>query len=111
MGLFSKNKPKASDYKPSEAEKTSASVALHQYRQFKENYGPVQDALLRKAENQNMRGVAKGRANADVAQTLTSDLTMEKAKDIELASGYAPALAGNLMQAAKKAADVKNEQS
>ena len=34
-------KPKQQDYKPSEADKTNAAVAVAEYNFFKENYDPL----------------------------------------------------------------------
>ena len=86
------SKPKSSDYKPSEMEKTSAAVAKAQYDNFKKKYDP----LLLKMRDQSLSDdpprIARGRANADTMQTLTAQPTLRRATDV----GSAGALAGGL---------------
>ena len=64
------SKPKESEYEASAAEKMSASVGLAEKNYFDNTYGPLLREERDLSEKENFASVAKGRANADVAQTL-----------------------------------------
>lgn len=86
------SKPKSRDYKPSEMEKTSASVAQAQYNNFKQKYDPLLLKMRDQSLSDNPTRIARGRANADTMQTLTAQPTLRQATDV----GSAGALAGGL---------------
>jgi len=66
------SKPKAADYKPSEAEKASASVAMAEYQYFKEKYDPLLQEMRDKSLTEDVQSGLRGRANADVMQALSA---------------------------------------
>ena len=86
------SKPKSSDYKPSEMEKTSAAVAKAQYDNFKKKYDPLLLKMRDQSLSDDPTRIARGRANADTMQTLTAQPTLRRATDV----GSAGALAGGL---------------
>ena len=63
--------PKQSDYKASDAEKASASVALERYKFFKQNYDPKLQEMRDKARDGDPSQILRARANADTMQALT----------------------------------------
>lgn len=86
------DRPKRSDYKPSEMEKTSAAVAKAQYDNFKKKYDPLLLKMRDQSLSDDPTRIARGRANADTMQTLTAQPTLRRATDV----GSAGALAGGL---------------
>lgn len=61
-------KPKASEYKATDQEKTLASVSLAEKNYFREKYLPKLTELRDRSSTEDYQSVAKGRASADVAQ-------------------------------------------
>lgn len=104
--------PDKSDYKPTEADRTSASVALAEYNFFKKNYDPLLRQLRDKSLTQDTEKVARGRANADTMQTLTKGtLNKDLVGDKEVEGSVGLGLTGQLSQATKQAKAAKNDQS
>lgn len=102
------SKPKKQDFKPSAAEQASAAVAKAEYDYFKQNYEPLLIEMRDKAKNEDFRSSIRGRAAADVAQALTSDLSLQRATNVSLLGDTAGAYSGQLQKADEAALGVKN---
>jgi len=78
--MGSRSKPKASDYAPSELEKTQAAIAQEEQRYFKETYQPLLEKQRDIAAKEQFAPTLKGRAGADTMQALTStpDLNLSR---------------------------------
>jgi hypothetical protein len=87
------SKPKGSDYKASEEEKALASVSLADKKFFRENYLPKLTELRDQSAQQDYQGVARGRAQADTMQALTSKPTVLAAQSVDAAADLASAAA------------------
>lgn len=101
------SKPKAADYKPSEAEKASASVAMAEYQYFKEKYDPLLQQMRDKSLTEDVQSSLRGRANADVMQALSTP-SYEAASSPTAAGDMAQALTGQLGAANVAATQVQN---
>lgn len=101
------SKPKAADYKPSEAEKASASVAMAEYQYFKEKYDPLLQQMRDKSLTEDAQSGLRGRANADVMQALSTP-SYEAASSPTAAGDMAQALTGQLGAANVAAKQVQN---
>ncbi len=101
------SKPKAADYKPSEAEKASASVAMAEYQYFKEKYDPLLQQMRDKSLTEDVQSGLRGRANADVMQALSSP-SYQAASSPTAAGDMAQALTGQLNAANTAATQVQN---
>ena len=77
------NKPKKQDYKPSEAEKTQASVAKAEKDYFDQRYGPLLREMRDLAATEDFAPTAKGRAQADTMQALTSSPSLRAAQSVD----------------------------
>ena len=109
------SKPKKQDYEASAAEKASAAVAKAEYDYFKQNYEPLLLEMRDKAQHEDYRSPIRGRANADVAQALSSAYTgAAKAwstTDVGTYEDMGKAWIGQLTSADAAALDVKNTMS
>jgi hypothetical protein len=101
------SKPKAADYKPSEAEKASASVAMAEYQYFKEKYDPLLQQMRDKSLTEDVQSGLRGRANADVMQAISTP-NIQQATSSTAASDMAQALTGQLGVANVSANQVQN---
>jgi hypothetical protein len=101
------SKPKAADYKPSEAEKASASVAMAEYEYFKQKYDPLLQEMRDKSLTENVQSSLRGRANADVMQAISTP-SLQQATSSTAASDMAQALTGQLNTANVSAKQVQN---
>ena len=101
------SKPKAADYKASEAEKASASVAMAEYQYFKEKYDPLLQEMRDKSLTEDVQSGLRGRANADVMQALSAP-SYEAATSSTVAGDTAQALTGQLGAANVAAKQVQN---
>ena len=94
------SKPKASQYKPSEADKASASVAKSELDFFKQNYDPLLRDIRDKSLSDDKTNIARARASADTMQTLTGDgPSLQQAQQTDAGSDLAQAVQGQLGQA------------
>lgn len=104
------SKPKQKDYEAPEGEKASASVAMAEYKYFKEKYDPLLQKMRDDSLTDKVDKKLRGRANADTMQALTTgplarqSLTGQGAED--LATGYQ----GQLGAADKAAEEIRNQQ-
>lgn len=101
------SKPKASDYKASEAEKASASVGMAEYQYFKEKYDPLLQQMRDKSLTEDVQSGLRGRANADVMQALSAP-SYEAASSPTAAGDMAQALTGQLGASNVAAKQVQN---
>lgn len=103
------NKPKKQEYKPSEAEKTQASVAKAEKDYFDENYGPLLRRLRDITDTKDFSDISTGRAGADVMQTLTSRPTLQAARSVDAAADIASAGGSQQLEAERTALGAKRE--
>lgn len=102
-------KPKSSDYQPSEADKTSASIALQRYNTFKTKYQPILVAMRDKAMKNGTVKLARGLGGADAMQALTESMpTPQAAQGPSTGTEVASGLAGQLAKATAQGREVDN---
>lgn len=102
------SKPKKSNYKATEADKTNASVAMAQYRYFKQKYEPLLLQMRDKAATgDGAKTTLRARANADTMQALTAP-SYQQAQNISGAGDMAQAYQGQLGIANKAAKGIEN---
>ena len=102
------SKPKAQDYKASEAEKASASVAMAEYQYFKQKYDPLLQEMRDKSLTVDVQSGLRGRANADTMQALTAQPSYQQTQSTTAAGDMAQAYQGQLGVANVAAKDVQN---
>ena len=88
------SKPKASEYKASEAEKTQASVEKAEKDYFDQTYAPLLREMRDTSMKEDLTGVSRGVASADTMQTLTGagptlsgSRSVDEAADLGIAAG------------------------
>jgi hypothetical protein len=101
-------KPKKSDYKASEAETASASVAQAEYDYFKQKYDPLLQQMRDKSLTEDVQSGLRGRANADTMQALSAP-SYRVANSTTAAGDMAQAVTGQLGEANTVAKDVQNK--
>ena len=101
------SKPKAADYKPSAADKANASVAMSEYRFFKQNYDPLLQQMRDKSMTEDFSATLRGRANADTMQAL-SPTGYRSTQRSDLPSDMNTALQGQLQQASAAGKEIQN---
>ena len=104
------SKPKASKYKPSEADKASAAVAVAEYNFFKENYDPLLQQMRDKSQSDDPITTLRARSNADTMQALTGQgPSLQETQRIDAAPQMAQGLQGQLAQATTAGLGVQNQ--
>ena len=103
------NKPKQQDYKPSEAEKTQAAVSKAEKDYFDQKYGPLLREMRDLADKEDFSATAKGRAQADTMQTLTSRPSIQAARSVDSAANLASAAGSQQAQADFQALQAKRQ--
>jgi len=101
------SKPKAADYQPSAADKANASVAMAEYRFFKQNYDPLLQQMRDKSMTEDFSATLRGRANADTMQAL-SPTGYRSTQMSDLPSDMNTALQGQLQQASAAGKEIQN---
>ena len=91
--MGSRQKPSASDYAASEEEKALASVSLADKNFFREHYLPKLTELRDQSMQQDYQGVARGRAQADTMQALSSKPSLLASQSVDAAADLASAAA------------------
>lgn len=99
--------PKKSDYQPSASDKASASVAMAEYEYFKAQYDPLLRQMRDKVMEEDVASGLRGRANADVMQTLSGP-SYRAAASGDGGGDLAQALQGQTTLANVGALNVKN---
>lgn len=102
-------KPKAQDYKPSEADKASASVALAEYNRFKQKYDPLLQQMRDQSLTEDTTSTLRARGNADAMQALTSQPNFQQTQNVGAAGDMAKALQGQMAQATQAGKSMQNE--
>lgn len=102
-------KPKAQNYKPSEADKISASVAMAEYNFFKDNYDPLLQTMRDEAGSDDATKTLRARSNADTMQALTSNMSLQETQRIDSGSDMAQAVQGQLGQATVQGKNIQNQ--
>ena len=103
------NKPKSQDYKPSEAEKTQAAVSKAEKDYFDQKYGPLLREMRDLADKEDFSATAKGRAQADTMQALTSRPSIQAARSVDSAANLASAAGSQQAQADFQALQAKRQ--
>ena len=103
------SKPKQQDYKPSDGEKASASVAMAEYTYFKQKYDPLLQKMRDESLSTNDDKMLRGRANADTMQALTSGSMAQQAMSGQGSDDLAQAYQGQLGIADSSAEDIRNK--
>ena len=101
--------PKQSEYKPTEAEKASAAVAMAEYKTFKKKYDPLLQQMRDKSKSDDPMKILRGRANADTMQALTENQTYRGTQANDLSSDMSKAYLGQLGQATEKGLGIQNQ--
>lgn len=102
------SKPKAQDYKASEGEKASASVAMAEYQYFKQEYDPLLQQMRDKSLTEDVQSGLRGRANADTMQALTSQPSYQQTQSNTAAGDIAQAYQGQLGVANVSGKNIQN---
>lgn len=103
------SKPKQSDYKASEAEKTEARVGAQKAEFFNQTYQPLNVAELKDSLTDDIKNIARRRGNADVMQGLTSKLNYgQTQKAGQVAADLSGAYQGQLGKAGEGALKIQN---
>lgn len=102
------SKPKQKDYEASAGEKASASVAMAEYKYFKEKYDPLLQKMRDESSSQRNDKTLRGRANADTMQALTSGNMAQQAMSGRGAEDLAQAYQGQLGVADQSAEKIRN---
>lgn len=103
------NKPKQQDYKPSEAEKTQAAVSKAEKDYFDQKYGPLLREMRDLADKEDFSATARGRAQADTMQALTSRPSIQAARSVDSAANLASAAGSQQAQADFQALQAKRQ--
>ena len=102
-------KPKAQNYKPSEADKANAAVALAEYNRFKEKYDPLLIEMRDKSMSDDPTQTLRARANADTMQALTEGVNFQQTQIPNAGSDMSAGLQGQLGLANQSGANVQNQ--
>ena len=103
------SKPKKQEYKPTEAEKMQASIALKEKQDFDRMYGPLLRETRDLSEKEDFSATARGRANADTMQALTAKPSIQATRSVDAAADVASAAGGQLAQADVQALTAKRK--
>ena len=101
--------PSQQDYQPTEAEKASAAVAKQEWDYFKEKYDPLLVEMKEISKSADYSTTARGKANADTMQKLTSIVNLELSKKIDSAGEMSQAIQQQLGVAGEQALGAKNQ--
>ena len=104
------SKPKAQDYKPSEAERTQASVAKAEKDYFNQTYAPLLREMRDKASSEDLGSVARGVAGADTMQALTGRPTLSGARSVDESADLASAAVGQMAAASAQGLAAQRQQ-
>jgi hypothetical protein len=103
------SKPKKSDYKASQAEKTEARIGAQKAEFFNKTYQPLNVAELKDSLSDDIKNIARGRGNADVMQTLTAKPTYSATQNAgQVAADLSGAYQGQLGKAGAGALEIQN---
>jgi len=94
-----KSKPRASQYAPSDTERTQSRIAKADADYFAKTYDPLLVKMRDQARDENVGATLRGRAGADTMQALTSTSNLGITGDINLAGDLATAATGQMISA------------
>lgn len=100
--------PKKSDYKASASEVANAEIGQKEYARFREKYAPLLKIRAEKSQSDDSKTNLRGRANADVMQTLSKPSIMA-AESTTAAGDMAEAVTGQLGKANTSARAYQND--
>ena len=103
------SKPKASDYKPSEAEKINAAVAKADKEYFDKRYSPLLREMRDLAETENYGDFVAGRAQADTMQALTAKPSLAATRSVDASADLASASMAQQQAAQAQGLQAKRE--
>lgn len=103
------SKPKKQEYKPTEAEKMQASIALKEKEDFSRLYGPLLREMRDLADSEDFTPTATGIANADTMQALTSKPSIQAARSVDAAADVASAAGAQIGKATSDALRAKRD--
>jgi len=101
--------PDKQDYEPTEAEKANAAVAKARADRFKKLYDPLLLQMRDESLRNNYSEIARGKANADTAQALTSNLSYRDTQSATREGDIAQALGAQIGQANVQAKETQNQ--
>ena len=105
------SKPKQSEYKASDTEKTQAAIAKADADYFRQAYDPLLVEMRDKAATENIGATLRGRAGADTMQALTGGgANYDLASDVDSAANLAIGATGQMLGANIAAKDAKTTQ-
>lgn len=103
------SKPKKQEYEASAAEKASASVAMAEYKRFKQKYDPLLQEMRDRSKTEDVTTTLRGRANADTMQALTATPNYSLTQETNVPSEMSRALGGQLQVANVSGKDIQNK--
>ena len=103
------SKPKAQEYKPTEAEKASASVALAEYKTFKRKYDPLLQDMRDQSKSDDPVLTLRGRANADTMQALTENNSYAQTQANDVSSDMSKAYLGQIGDATSSGLGIQQQ--
>mgnify|MGYP003631606574 CR=1 len=102
--------PVASDYAPTDAEKTAAAVAKADSDYFAKAYDPLLKEMRDKAAKKDVASTYRGRAQADSMQGLTGNLDMSVVDNINASANIARGAVSNILGASTTALSNKRKE-
>ena len=102
-------KPKKQEYKPTEAEKMQASIALKEKEDFRRLYGPLLREMRDLADSEDFTPTATGIANADTMQALTAKPSIQATRSVDAAADIASAAGAQIGKATSDALTAKRK--
>lgn len=104
------SKPKASEYKASEQEKTLAAVSKAEKDYFRETYGPLLREMRDISEQEDLSAYSRGVSQADTMQTLTAKPSLQATRSVDAAADIASAASAQQIQASGTGLAAKRQQ-
>jgi hypothetical protein len=103
------SKPKKQEYKASEQEKVSAAVSKAEKEYFDQTYGPLLREMRDLSEREDLGGLARGAAQADTMQALSSRPSLAAARSVDQAADLASAASAQQLQGSAQALGAQRE--
>jgi hypothetical protein len=104
------SKPKASQYKATEQEKTQAAVAKAEKDYFDQTYGPLLREMRDISEKEDLGALARGTAQADTMQTLTERPSLAAARSVDVAADLASGASAQQIAASAQGLGAQRQQ-
>ena len=97
------SKPKKQNFQASEQEKALASVSKAEKDYFNQKYGPLLREMRDLSEKEDLGGLARGTAQADTMQALSSRPSLAAARSVDQAADLASAASAQQLQGSAQA--------